>query len=390
MRRAEHARLALGFLRVGAVVAAVDTDEMDVVDIGVPPDARLLVAAAVARIYPVVAEDFVDRPLPAWRLNLRPAEAVVGAEIVVVPNGKHPQAGDERAVFGARLAAVVTVVVHVHHVGVVDVRVVAELEQRLRPGRGDGVPNMLMLRHKSGAAAEGQAELPRLAALVERRKLLPRPLVFVAVNGDGVSVLRLRLEPVQDRLGHEVVLAPGLHHGGNFSAGHRRESVGLHLHDGGGGGAQPDGRAAAAEVADHRPVHRCFAVLLEQALDQRPLSDGVQPVVRAADDAADRQAKFQRLGDTRLGGVRLAKRALRHGEHVLRLGVPRQFRLRESEKLHRRHRLACADQVQCFLVDALVLLEVRLVLGEGHRCRKRHCRDNEPSYCRSHVAGQCA
>ena len=263
MRRAEHARLALGFLRVGAVVAAVDTDEMDVVDIGVPPDARLLVATAVARIYPVVAEDFVDRPLPAWRLNLRPAEAVVGAEIVVVPNGKHPQTGDERAVFGPRLAAVVTVVVHVHHVGVVDVRVVAELEQRIRPGRGDGVPNMLMLRHKSGAAAEGQAELPGLAALVKRRKLLPRPLVFVAVDGDGVSVLRLRLEPVQDHLGHEVVLAPGLHHGGNFSAEHRRESVGLHLHDCGGGGAQPDGRSIAAEVADHRPVHRCFTVLLE-------------------------------------------------------------------------------------------------------------------------------
>ncbi len=247
-----------------------------------------------------------------------------------------------------------------------------------------------MLRHKSGPAAKCQTELSSITALVEGCKLLPRPFVFLAVDDDGVSVPRLRLESVQNHLGHEVVLAPGLHHSGDFSTGYRWESVGLHLHDGGCGRAQPDGCVVTTYVADHRPMYRCFAVLLEQALDQRPLVDRVQPVMRATNDAADRQAKFQRLGDTRLGGVHLAKRALRHGEHVLRLGVPRQFCLHESEKLHGRHRLAGADQVQCILVDALILLKVRLVLGEGHRCRKRHCRDNEPSYCRSHATEQCA
>ena len=396
MRRAEHAEFALGCLRIGAVEAAVDADEVHVVDVGVPPDARLLVAAAVAGVGPVVAEDFVDWPLPAWRLDLRPAGAVVGAEIMIVPNRKHPQAGDERAVLGARLAAVIAVVVHVHHAGVVDVDIVAELKQRIRLGRGDGVPDVLMLRHKPGAAAEGEAEPTGLAAFAEGHELLVGRPVFLAVDGDSVSVLRSRLEIFQDHLGHKVVLAPGLHLRGNFSAGHRRDGIGLHLHGGGIGGAQPDGRAGAAQVADHWPVHRRFAVLPDQPPDQRPLADGVQAVVRAADDAPDRQAKLERLLDTRLRGVRLAKRALRHGEHVPRLGIPRQFLLHNREEFHRCLRLAGADQVERLLVDALVLFEIRLgdflrlVLGGNRQRRERNRGGHEQSCCRSHVAGQCA
>ena len=369
---------------------------MNVVDVRVPPNAWLLVAAAIAGVSPVVAEDFVGRPLPFWRFNLRPAGTVVGAEIVVVPYRKHTQAGDERAVLGTRLPPIVAIMVHVHHVGVVDVDIVAELKQRIRPGRSHGVPDILVLRHKPGAAAEGQAELPGLAALVESCELLVVRTVFLSVDGDGVSVPCLRLEPVQDRLRHKVMLAPGLHHGGNFSAGRRRNGVNLHLHSRIACSAQPDGCAGATEVADHRPVHRFFAVLLEQSLDQRSLADSVEAVVRTADNAPDRQTKLERLGSTCLGGVRLAKRALRYSEHVLRLGVLWQSLLNGCEKFHRCLRLSGTDQVERLLVDTLVLLEIRLGhflrlgLGDHSERQNRDRSSREPSCCRIHVAGQCA
>ena len=111
LHRAEHGGVRP--VGVGAVVAAFQHDKVDIADGKVVPAAGLGLAAAVCGIDPVPPEDIPYRPLPGRLFDVGAAPAVVGAEIVVIPDSVDRRDGKQLAILRPRLAPVVAVALHV-------------------------------------------------------------------------------------------------------------------------------------------------------------------------------------------------------------------------------------------------------------------------------------
>ena len=92
------------------VVAAIKHDEVNVTRFEIVPTAWLFRSASVTWVDPVLFECVPDFRLPCRLVDERSIVAIVGCEIVIIPNGVNGNRCGQAFPFGTTLPAVVTIV----------------------------------------------------------------------------------------------------------------------------------------------------------------------------------------------------------------------------------------------------------------------------------------
>ena len=131
---------------------------MHVANHEIVPAARLLLAAAIRWVHPVLFIELPDLAFPGRFFDFRSGHAVVHAEIMVVPNGIDRGGGNEAPPFRAALSTSIAVVLGQAMFWLINVNVVTEHEEGVRFEARDVVPHAFPLRNVAGPATEAHGE----------------------------------------------------------------------------------------------------------------------------------------------------------------------------------------------------------------------------------------
>ena len=185
---------------------------MDISDGEIEPATGLRFAASVGRVYPVLAKDVPDFPLPLRGFDFGSRIAVVVTEIVIVVDRIDGSPCDQSSPFRSRLAAIVAVVLAEPELGLIDIDIVTQHQQGLGFEPGDVVPHPFPFRHVARTSPEGDVELRSDGGLWRSRKMrIGFECDEFAIDQHFVVMTLVRLETVDGHDRRQIALEGTFH-----------------------------------------------------------------------------------------------------------------------------------------------------------------------------------